>query len=797
VAALDDLRIIELGGGVAAAFCGKLLADLGATVLKIEPPGGDALREYGPFPGDVADRERSGLFLHLNENKLGATLDADAERDRAELAALCATADVVIESFPPGHLATRGFGAEELRRRVPSLVVASITPFGQSGPRRDDRAGELQLFHASGIGFETPFNQVEDPEREPPLKAAGHQALFVTGWTAALGVVAAVRLAAKTGAGAWLDVSAFEAATNTIRPNYAFASHEPQDGSNRARLTRRRAWGLPWIYRCADGWVSVAVIADAHWSALKEMMGSPSWAMSELFDTTKDRYQNSDALRPALADWIAGQNREWLFREGQRRHVPVFPLHDVGELFDNPHLRARRFFRSVEVDGRRVTFPGYPFRLSRTPCERRRPAPRVGADDRREWRRATRKPSTAPPSSSASSPLAGVRVLDMGWVVAVPFACAWLAALGAEVVRVESRARLDVARFLAIPPGAPAGPDSSPYFANVNFSKRSITLNLDEPRGRDLVRQLVRRCDVVVENFKPGRLERWSLDYESLRRERGDVILVSTSALGQTGPDAACVGWGPNTQAYSGICALTGYPGGPPCGVGGTWPDFTAAAAIAFAVIAALHHRDRTGEGQRIDLSLAELILSMLPEAVIDASMNGRTSARAGNRDRRYAPHGVYRCREIDSWIAISAESDDEWRELAHALAIGDEPRWASAEGRRASCDELDRAIGAAVAGCDAAELARTLARRGVRAAEVMHTEALLRDAHFIARDLTIALDHPVLGAKPILGLPIHGLTYRYAPAPRLGADNEAVLGEWLGLSSEEIRTLARERIVH
>ena len=770
MAALAGMRVVEAGDGLAAAFCGKLLADLGATVLKIEPPEGDRLRDYGPFAADEPDRNRSGLFLYLNENKLGVTLDLVNESDARELARLCSSADVLLESFRPGELAARGSGPDELWQANPSLVIVSITPFGQTGPYASRRAGELEIFHAAGLGFETPFNQVVDPEREPPLKAAGHQALSVTGWTAALGTLAALR----RGGAAWLDVSTFEAATNTIRPNYAFASHEPEDGSNRARLVERRVWGLPWIYRCADGYVSLAVIADAHWRALKTMMGSPEWAESPLFATAKDRYQNSDALRPALADWVATQPRERLHHEGQASHVPVFPVHTIGELFEDEHLRARAFFRAVDENGSRLAFPGHPLRFSSTPCARRRGAPRLGADDRVEWgvslplveREGTRKPVP-------------IRVLDMGWVVAVPFACAWLAALGAEVVRLESRARLDPARFLAIPPGAPPGPDSSPYFANVNFSKRSITLNLDRPEGRALARRLVPFFDVVIENFSPGRLGAWGLGYEELRKLRDDVILVSASTLGQTGPRARSVGWGPNTQAYGGLCALTGYLDGPPCGIGGTWPDFTAAAAIAFAVLAALRHRDSTGEGQAVDLSLAELVLSMLPEAVIDFSMNRREGTRRGNRDPRYALHDVYRCRGDDSWVALSADGDTEASALASRLGVHGGSDIASHLRHR-----------------DAGEVVDALATAGFNASRVMNTEEILGDRQFVARDLRVAIPHPMLGTRAILGLPIKGLDYRYASAPLLGADNGEIFSGWLGLSSGEIERLVDDRVI-
>ncbi|MGH7857646.1 MAG: CoA transferase, partial [Candidatus Binatia bacterium] len=349
--ALSDLRVVELAGGVAGAFCARVLADLGATVLKVEPPAGDPLRRYGPFPADRPHPARGGLSLALDVGKLGATLDPEAPADRAEIARLCAGADVLVESLPP-----EARWITDLRSSDPGLVVISITPFGRTGPCRDWLAGELGLVHASGIGYETPFNQVDDPESQPPLKPFGHQAKLLAGWTAAAAALAALRRRDRSGDGALVDVSELEAAMHAVRPNFAFASHEPESGSNRARLVRRRVWGLPWIYRCADGWVSVAVIADSHWRAIREMMGDPEWARSPLFDSAKGRYQNSDALRPALAGWIATQERERLYREGQARHVPVFPLNGPRDLLASRHLTEREFFRTVEdPDVGRVT----------------------------------------------------------------------------------------------------------------------------------------------------------------------------------------------------------------------------------------------------------------------------------------------------------------------------------------------------------------------------------------------------------------------------------------------------------
>lgn len=797
--ALADLRVIELAADVAGAFCGKLLADLGACVLKVEPPGGDPLRAYGPFPGDVAHPDRSGLFLCLNENKLGANLDTSRSEDLLELERLCSAADVVIASSATQIVGTLDLPA--LQRKSPRVIVVSITPFGRTGPYRDYLAGELQIVHASGLGWETPFNQVEDPEHEPPLKPFGHQALMVTGWTAALAALAAIHQRSRIGSGDWVELSAFEAVTNMIRPNYAFASHEPEDGSNRSRLTQRRVWGLPWIYRCADGYLSIAVIADSHWKAIREMMGNPEWAESELFDSPRGRYQNSDALRPALADWISRQSAARLYREGQARHIPVFPLQGIAELLDDPQLEARQFFR--RPDSGAMVFPGYPYKWSATPCRSHRPAPRLGADDRQEFfaAQAPSRPDEAPAGGSASLPLSGVRVLDFGWVVAVPFATAWLGALGADVVRVESMARPDPARFLAVPPGSPPGVDSSPYFNNLNLSKRSIRLNLAHPEGRRLVRRLVPHLDVVAENFTVGHMEAWGLGYEDLSRLKRDLIFVSASPLGQTGPESRCVGWGPNTQAYAGLCAVTGYEGGPPCGVGGTWPDFAAAVALAFAVLAALHHRRRTGQGQRIDLALAELVVSMLPEAFCEFSLAGREPRRRGNRDLCFAPHNAYRCRGEDSWIAISVENDREWRALAAAIGRpdwGTDARFAAAAARRQQEDEIDREIQRRTRDRDAAALAGELQRAGVRAVKVLNTEELLCDPHFLARELLVTVNHPVSGARPILGLPgrFGGFRYGYRPAPRMGADSEAVLGELLGIGREEVCRLEEEKII-
>jgi benzylsuccinate CoA-transferase BbsF subunit len=254
-------------------------------------------------------------------------------------------------------------------------------------------------------------------------------------------------------------------------------------------------------------------------------------------------------------------------------------------------------------------------------------------------------------------PLEGVLVADFGWILAAPQCTAWLGAMGAEVIRIESRQRFDVIRFIGQDPRNLKGPDGSPIFNGLNYSKRGVTLNLSHPQGVALAKEIVRRSDIVVENFTVGMMKRWGLGYEDLCQIKPDIVMVSGSPVGQHGPDSHCVGWGPITQASAGICHLTGYPDGPPSSLGGTWPDYMVGVVMTYAVLAALYCRRRTGKGQYVDLAMAEVVTSMLPEAMMDYVMNNRDVGRQGNHDAVMVPHNVYRCKGDDTWVVIAVET--------------------------------------------------------------------------------------------------------------------------------------------
>ncbi len=401
-------------------------------------------------------------------------------------------------------------------------------------------------------------------------------------------------------------------------------------------------------------------------------------------------------------------------------------------------------------------------------------------------------------------PLEGIRVADFGWILAVPHATAWLGVMGAEVIKIESMQRLDLIRLLGQLPGRPIDIDGSAYFNSLNFGKKSITLNLGHPQGAALAKEIVRQSDIVTENFAVGNMKKWGLSYDDLCQIKPDIIMLSGTPLGQFGCESHCVGWGPHTQAYAGMCHLTGYPGGAPSGLGGTWPDFMIGVVMAYAVLSALHYRRRTGKGQYIDLAMAEVVMSMLPEGFADYNMNGRDRGRRGNRDDLMVPHNVYRCAGNDQWAAIAVNSEDEWRALCETFGQAEwlaDPRFQDQASRKTNEETLDTLIETWTAQRSPVEVMHTLQAAGVAATPVLNTEGLCTDPQFLHRHYTVAIDHPVTGPIPAAGIPgiysaLSKADLQYTAAPRLGQHNGDVLGGLLGLSAAEIARLKEERVV-
>ncbi len=787
MAGLEGVRVLELGAGVAPAFAGKLLADLGADVWKLEEAGGDPARARGPFPGGRPDPEKSGLFLALHTNK------RSARTTRARLERMLAWADIVVHDFPRAAMAERGLDWERLREQRPSLVLASITPFGLTGPRADWRATELVVANAGGWAFLSP-GASRYPDA-PPLEAAERQCDLQAGLAGAMTALAAYDRALATGAGEHVDLSAQAFVASALEQ--AFFAYTYQG----LVATRHGHRGLqPWgIFECADGPIFLCTIEQDQWERLVALMGNPEWAQLEIFADFPSRLANWDVLHAQLGEWIAGWKVADLYRAGQARRICFAPIHDMRALAEHEQLRARDFFVPVEHPrAGKLVHAGAPYRLTRPWWQVRRPAPLYGEHDAESDRL---EPAAAPLRTAAAPtrrlPLEGVRVADFSWVWAGPFCTLQLAHLGAEVIKLESAARPDLGRRLPIPPaGMEPGLNRSGYFNQWAQGKQSVLANLANPEGLALARRIAQSCDVVVENFATGVMDRIGLGYDTLRASRPDLIYASISGYGQTGPLREYMAYGPAIAPLSGLASLSGYAGGPPSEIGISYGDPNAGIHAAVAICAALVARRRTGEGQRIDVALWDAMAHLSPEAWMEHAMNGAQRPRDGNRDRQLSPHDCFRCAGEDAWVAIACATDAEFAALCGVLGLparASDPRFATAAARKQNEDELSAWLTAWTRARDRFEIAHLLQAAGVPAYPSMSTKDLSEDPQLEARGFFARLPHPEVGVRTHAGIPWllaaspNGVR---AAAPLLGADTDAVLRGLLGLDAAEIERL-------
>jgi len=816
--ALGDLRVVECVSGLAGAFAAKALADLGAGTVVVEPPSGHATRRSGPFPGDLSHPERSGQFLYLFANKRGVTLDLDLPRDRDALCSLLADTDVLITEAPTARLHDLGLAYPDLAAVNPRLIETVISPFGLSGPYSDRKGSDLVCWHMGGTGAGTPFNGVTRPDEQPPLRGGGYQASYATGWAAAAATLAAVFYRETYGTGQLVDVSAMEAVASMMRAAIGNFSYDPST----ARTSRLKA-ASPWIYPCKDGFVSTSHGREHWWDALKGLMKRPDWAESPVFATAALRREHADALDAGLSDWLSGYTRAELYGMLVPHGIPCFPVQTMDEVTGSPQYRARgAIVEQQHPLAGTILQPGPTVRLSGTPWRLRRPAPLLGqhndevlglAHGQQAAKASPRPPFEAAPTPTRASPvdagkrnrpLAGIRILDFGWILSVPHCTAWLGTLGAEVIRVESHARLDTGR-LGVGGGADGvpGPNRSGGFNGLNYSKQSITLNIPTEAGRALARDLIATSDVVCENFATGVMDRLGLGYEALSALRPDIVMLSGSTLGTDGPEREATGWGPNVCAYAGLPAISGYEDGPPADLGGVWPDYCIGTVMVFALLSALHHRQRTGRGQHVEIAMGEVVTAMIPEAVLEYTMNGRQRPRLGNRDLDMAPHGVYPCDGDDRWIAIAVEDDTAWRALCSVIgrtALADEPRFTNVEARLRHQDELDSLLAAWTATRTLGEATAVLQAAGVAAGAVATILDLMEDPQLLARRFLVTIDHPEVGPRVVAGLPVTFSAMpdlAYGPAPCLGEHNDAVFGSLLHLPADDMRRLQEAQIIY
>ena len=783
-----DFSVIELTDSVAGAYCGRLLAGFGAEVVKVEQPGaGDLLRAYGPFPDDQPDPEQSGLFHYLNAGKQSVALDIESRVGAQQLRDLIASADVAIVGLRPEEAEARGLSYASLSRGNPGLVMTSVTHFGLTGPYRDLHSTELTTFALSGYMSLTGL-----PEREP-LKAWGFLGEYTGGVCAALGTLSALRARAATGEGQLVDHSILESMLLLLgMPPFEYRylgkiytrAGNDTPGVDSSRMPSK-------LLPARDGYVQTH---RGHAGMLALLTGEPRLEEENL---PREEY---DAM---LLRWLAGHDKTEVAERAQELRMAYTEVRAPSELLLDPQHVSRGLFDEVEhpIAGS-VTLPGAPFNLHGAPWRTRR-APLLGEHTAELTARPPRRRTPhGAVSGEQSLPYAGVRILDLGTLIAAPIATQVLADLGAEVIKIEPP-HGDYLRGTGGPVGAPrAGArDDRPYnrrpwFNELNRGKLGVALDLSDARGVDLFKQLVRVSDIVIENFSPRVMENLGLTYPLLRAEKADLIMLSVSAFGATGPYRDRLGFGPTLDAASGITYLTGYAGGPPIKPGNYFSDFFSGMHAALAIMIALERRARSGEGTHVDLAMREVATAVVADAAIEFAMNGRAPTRRGNRHPSIAPHGCYPCTGADRWVTIAVRSDEEWRRFAETIGG---PRWAAdarfttASGRLEHEDELDARIARWTASRDPREVMGRLQQAGVPSGAVLNVAEVLADPQVVARGAYSTVTHPELGEAPIRNLPWTLSRTPVAvqqPSPMFGQHNRELLQSLLGMPAAAIDAL-------
>ena len=778
----DPLRVLEIGPGIASAYAARLLADQGADVVKVEPPGGDPARRLGPF-ADTVDEERSGLFLAVNLNKRGTCLDLGADDDKHRLARLIGWANVVVHSLRRDEAEALGLDAASIHATRPDLIVLAMTPFGLTGPYADFAASELTLSHGGGWAGLCPMAHSEPSY--PPLKMHGHHCSMMAGVAGAMSVFAVVRDRMRCGVGEYIDFSVLAYVASVLE----FGIHVYTYHGFVIKRTVPRSL-IPWrIFDTKDGAIFLACIEQDQWERLVEFMGNPDWATLEVFATPAGRNQNQDVIHTFLEEFIGGWNTFDLYHAAQQQRICFAPVMTFADLASDRHLAHRRFFTTLPGDDTRYVAPALLIDDERP--QYRRHAPGLG-EHNAEIQDAT--PAPAPlATSSPARPLEGVRVLDLTWVWAGPFGSMNLAHLGADVIRVESSVRPDLyRRGPAAPEGVEPSLNTNGMFNQWNQGKRSVGVDLRAPRGIEIVKALVAEVDVVFQNFATGVLERLGLDYDVLKAINPRVILASVSGYGQTGPYREYMGYGPATGPLSGLASASGFPGEGPEETGVAMPDPTAGITAAYAVTAALLRRDETGVGEHLDVTLWEATAALNLDGWMEYALRGTQAERIGNRDPWMAPHGCFPAAGDDEWVTIAC-TDDGFAQLAEIIPSLMDERFATLALRKHYEDELDAVVSTWTGGLDRWYVTGLLQARGIAAFPSFTSKDIIEDPHLNARGFVERLEHPEVGPRAHTGIP-----WRFAersngvrmPAPQLGGHTDEVLRDVLGLGDAEIDDL-------
>lgn len=779
---LNGLRVIDCTDGRGAGV-GRFLADLGADVVLVEPPGGLTARRSFPRHNGHS----LGFCAHAT-NKRSVVLDLTQTAERDRFHTLLAAADIWVDGSDPGALDGLGLAPHAVRSRHPQLIVLSITEFGQWGPYRDRAATSWTHLALAPVLCRSGLPGY--PPLMPPDAMVDGVVSAQAAWVALL----AYWHRLHTGVGDHLDVSLLEALAQGLDPAAGSigtaAAAQGGAGPGRGRSSTQ----VYPVFSCRDGHVRIVVLAPRQWHALFQWLGEPQQFANGKFEQIFERLKSAPTLYPLIADLFANQSMFELVREGQRRGVPIAPVLTPAQTLETDHFKQRQTFAEVDVGGSRGQLPSGYVLVDGQRAGIRAPVPAAG-EHQHDVAWGPRPNAEEPDSTGAASthtaspggPLAGLRVLDLGVIVVGAEAGRLFADQGADVIKVENR------RY---PDGARASGMSS-HFASGQRNKRSVGIDLRMAEGVEVFERLVAVSDLMLSNFKPGTLESLGLGYDRLSTINPGIVLVTSSAMGEWGPWRDWMGYGPLVRCVSGLTHLWQDPAAQGFGDTSTiYPDHVVGRIVDSAALAALIARRTTGRGCHIESSQAEAIVTALAPVFLRESLQPG-SAMPRTQGEADVPWGVYPCAGDDEWCVVTVRNDDDWLRLVRAL---DHPPWASAAelqhraGRVAARVSIDEGLSSWTRRQSPREVSEHLQAAGIPVAAMQRSADLVTDPHLTARKFFRRFRQPGIQEEVITeNGPCVAETLpepEIRPAPFAGEHTRAVCREVLEMTEAEIDAL-------
>jgi crotonobetainyl-CoA:carnitine CoA-transferase CaiB-like acyl-CoA transferase len=787
---LAGVRVLEAGDTIALAHAGRLLADLGAEVVLVEEATGSPLRALGPFAGGVPDVERSASFAYFHAGK------GSVRHSAAEVAALAARSDVVLRATRDGRELIADAEVERLLRDDPGLVVVDVSSFGRIGTGPGPHGSHDLVALAAGGLLSVNSTTLTGPDPQP-LRYRGELSSVHAACGAVVAVLGALFERRRSGHGQRIDVSQQAAVASVLATavsRYAYTGSLPVRQGNRSV----GPWGF---YELRDGRVLMQITRDEEFRRLVHLLGDPEWGSIELFETTAGRDENHDVLDIFVREALAGFTVREFLDLGFQHKIAVCRINGARDILEWDHLAARRSLPpvpfGVEPD-ESVPVPGRPWRFGGAVPPPRGPAPALGSTDAASlWSTPAERPSHAEDTGPVPGPLAGIRVVDLTVVWAGPFSAMQLAHLGADVLKIESGTRLETTRGLGPYADDVVGRDRSGYFNQNNQGKRSVALNLKTERGRELLRDLIATADVVIDNMSAGALGRMGFPFEKLVEINPRIVAVSMTGYGESGPYSDHTAYGSLIDALSGIATSNGTVRGGPTDLVMSLPDPMAGITTAIATLGALYRARATGEPVRVETAMFEACLAAFPWPVLFAAATGGEVPVIHNRDEARSPHGTFRCRGEDAWVAVGVADDAAFAALAKCLDEPDlatDPRFATLAARKLHEDELEALVTRWTAQRTPAESAEALRGAGIDAEPVATVGEVHAHPVLAARGFFPELAHVEIGPRRLPSVPWVASRSPMAPrsaAPALGQHTREVLTEVLGLTAEQLDELA------